>query len=51
MPMESEREVTVFVPENAYAAERSNCVAHEDNFKFLVLIQKLAKTQLRVVTS
>ena len=41
MPME--REVTVFLPENAYVAEVSNCVANEEQFKIeLVLIQAQA---------
>ena len=39
-PLERKREVTVFLPENAYAAEISNCVAYEERFKIeLVLIQ------------
>ena len=43
IPMESEREVTVFLPENAYVAEVSNCVAHGEQFKIeLVLIQSQA---------
>ena len=43
MPMEREREVTVFLPENAYVAEVSNCVANEEQFKIeLVLIQAQA---------
>ena len=41
--MEREGEVTVFLPENAYVAEVSNCVAHEEQFKIeLVLIQAQA---------
>lgn len=40
MPIERGREVTVFLPENAYVAEVSNCVPHEEQFKIeLVLIQ------------
>jgi hypothetical protein len=43
MPMERECEVTVFLPENAYVAEVSNCVAYEEHFKIeLVLIQSQA---------
>jgi hypothetical protein len=43
VPMEREREVTVFLPENAYVAEVRNCVAHEEQFKIeLVLIQAQA---------
>jgi hypothetical protein len=33
MPMERECEVTVFLPENAYVAEVSNCVAYGEHFK------------------
>ena len=34
------REVTAFLPENAYVAEVSNCVVHETHFRIeLVLIQ------------
>jgi hypothetical protein len=45
--MEREREVTVFLPENAYAAEVRNCVAHEGLFKIeLALIQSQATPQL-----
>ena len=33
MPMEREYEVTVFLPENAYVAEVSNCVAYGEHFK------------------
>ena len=40
LPLEKEREVTVFLPENAYVAEVSSCEAYEDQFKIeLVLIQ------------
>lgn len=39
-PLEQECEVTVFLPENAYAAEITNCVAHGKQFTVeLVLIQ------------
>jgi hypothetical protein len=33
MPMERECEVTVFLPENAYVAEVSNCVDYGEHFK------------------
>jgi hypothetical protein len=37
------REVTAFLPENAYVAEVSNCVVHETHFRIeLVLIQSHA---------
>lgn len=40
IPMERECEVTVFLPENAYVAEVTNCVAHGNQFTIeLVLIQ------------
>ena len=40
VPMERAREVTVFLPDNAYVAKVSNCVPHEEQFKIeLVLIQ------------
>jgi hypothetical protein len=38
--LERERAVTVFLPENAYFAEVTNCVAHGEQFTVeLVLIQ------------
>jgi len=38
--LERERAVTVFLPENAYLAEVTNCVAHGEQFTVeLVLIQ------------
>jgi len=38
--MERECEVTVFLPENAYVAEVTNCAAHGKQFTIeLVLIQ------------
>jgi hypothetical protein len=40
IPLEREREVTVFLPENAYVAEVTNCVAHGKQFTVeLELIQ------------
>ena len=40
VPLERECEVTVFLPENAYSAEVTNCVAHGEQFTVeLVLIQ------------
>ena len=40
IPMERECEVTVFLPENAYVAEVTNCAAHGKQFTIeLVLIQ------------
>jgi hypothetical protein len=40
IPMERECEVTVFLPENAYVAEVTNCVAQGNQFRIeLILIQ------------
>ena len=40
IPLEREREVTVFLPENAYVAEVTNCVSSGKRFTVeLVLIQ------------
>ena len=37
-PIERECEVTVFLPENAYLAEVTNCVAHGNQFTIEVIL-------------
>jgi hypothetical protein len=45
MPMEREREVTVFLPDNAYLAEVSNCVPHEEQFKIELVLSQAQATE------